>query len=355
MDILIILVIILFFLIMVMLYMFVKKFSEQNEIIFKEINKLKQQIKDDLPKYNNDLIKNQLEKTFNNNENNTYKKQDIQVNKNNIEDINNKDLNNNIINNQTIINDVDKDIKLNSEDINEYPNPQDLLSDNNNEIKNENKTPLEEIEQQYLNKIKNDCDKKHKEDEELEELHNEIEESINNMNNEEEIYDDIDIDVEENNNKFINDIISLHNIIENNISDIINQEYNNKEPGALAPAKSSLCEDEPGALAGGETSCLKGINSLEHIIEEVNDEEDIKNEDNKEKENEINNNDNNIIKENEEIKEENETLYNNEILDDLINGPYKYQELVKKCKEYNIIVAKMKKKEIIDLLQSLKK
>ena len=355
MDILIILVIILFFLIMVMLYMFVKKFSEQNEIIFKEINKLKQQIKDDLPKYNNDLIKNQLEKTFKYNENNTCKKQqDIQVNKNNIEDINNKELNNNIINNQTIINDVDKDIKLNSEDINEYPNPQDLLSDNNNEIKNENKIPLEEIEQQYLNKIKNDYDKKHKEDEELEELHNEIEESINNMNNEEEIDDDIDKDniIEENNNKFINDIISLQNIIESNISNVINQEYNNKEPGALAPAKSSLCEDEP----GGETSCLKGINSLEHIIEEVNDEEDIKNKDNKkEEENEINNNDNNIIKEIEEIKEENETLYNNEILDDLINGPYKYQELVKKCKEYNIIVAKMKKKEIIDLLQSLKK
>lgn len=337
MDILIILVIILFFLIMVMLYMFVKKFSEQNEIIFKEINKLKQQIKDDLPKYNNDLIKNQLEKTFKNNENNTCKKQqDIQVNKNNIEDLNNKDLNNNIINNQTIINDVDKDIKLNSEDINEYPNPQDLLSDNNNDIKNENKIPLEEIEQQYLNKIKNDCDKKHKEDEELEELHNEIEESINNMNNKEEIDDDID-EVEENNNKFINDIISLHNIIENNISDIINQELNNKE------------------------HIIKEVN--DEIENEINDNNDNKEENYEEKENKINNNnddnndDNNDNNDNniKDIKEINETLYNNEILDDLINGPYKYQELVKKCKEYNIIVAKMKKKEIIDLLQSLKK
>ena len=339
MDILIILVIILFLLILVMLYIFVKKFSEQNEIIFKEINKLKQNIKNELPKYNNDLIKNQLEKTFNNNDLNNkllinkvdkvnIKKDDIKDNKNQviINDI--KDFKN-IDNNK---NNNNKDIILQSENIDEYPNPQDLISDENNNKKEEeniiisndkendktinfnimnsssfdneenlkiedidktnelliNKS-LEEIEKHYLNKINNEYNKNYNENKEENNIFedSELNDTLDNIEAMKACNAHLDtLDTTEN-------IISLDKIIENNINNLLeedNEENNNKD------------------------------NNKE---ENNNKEEDIK--------------------------------YNNEILEDLITGPYKYQELIKKCKEYNINVSKMKKKDIIDLLKSLKK
>lgn len=67
----------------------------------------------------------------------------------------------------------------------------------------------------------------------------------------------------------------------------------------------------------------------------------------------------NIIKEslneNQEVKESNESIkpkIDPEVINDLLNGNYKYLQLVKKCKDLGIDVAKKKKEEIFKILKS---
>ena len=67
----------------------------------------------------------------------------------------------------------------------------------------------------------------------------------------------------------------------------------------------------------------------------------------------------NVIKEslnqNPEVKESNESIkpkIDPEVINDLLNGNYKYLQLVKKCKDLGIDVAKKKKEEIFKILKS---
>ena len=61
------------------------------------------------------------------------------------------------------------------------------------------------------------------------------------------------------------------------------------------------------------------------------------------------------LNENPEVKESNESIkpkIDPEVINDLLNGNYKYLQLVKKCKELGIDVAKKKKEEIFKILKS---
>ena len=100
-------------------------------------------------------------------------------------------------------------------------------------------------------------------------------------------------------------------------------------------------------------------------IQEVNNQNDnVKDEevkdnikdDNKETKDNISTNDS-ITKEplNQEVKESNESIkpkIDPEVINDLLNGNYKYLQLVKKCKDLGIDVAKKKKEEIFKILKS---
>ena len=58
---------------------------------------------------------------------------------------------------------------------------------------------------------------------------------------------------------------------------------------------------------------------------------------------------------NQEVKESNESIkpkIDPEVINDLLNGNYKYLQLVKKCKDLGIDVAKKKKEEIFKILKS---
>lgn len=96
-------------------------------------------------------------------------------------------------------------------------------------------------------------------------------------------------------------------------------------------------------------------------MQEVNNQNDIvKDEEVKDdiKENKDNISDS-VIKEslnqNQEVKESNESIkpkIDPEVINDLLNGNYKYLQLVKKCKDLGIDVAKKKKEEIFKILKS---
>lgn len=61
------------------------------------------------------------------------------------------------------------------------------------------------------------------------------------------------------------------------------------------------------------------------------------------------------LNENQEVKESNESIkpkIDPEVINDLLNGNYKYLQLVKKCKDLGIDVAKKKKEEIFKILKS---
>ena len=61
------------------------------------------------------------------------------------------------------------------------------------------------------------------------------------------------------------------------------------------------------------------------------------------------------LNQNQEVKESNESIkpkIDPEVINDLLNGNYKYLQLVKKCKDLGIDVAKKKKEEIFKILKS---
>lgn len=145
---------------------------------------------------------------------------------------------------------------------------------------------------------------------------------VEEVNDEESINDNKDDNKDDNKNEIINYEIN-ENIINDVLNDIKMQEVNNQNDNV---------KDE-----------------------EVKD--NIKDDIKETKDNIITND--NVIKEslnqNPEVKESNESIkpkIDPEAINDLLNGNYKYLQLVKKCKDLGIDVAKKKKEEIFKILKS---
>ena len=98
---------------------------------------------------------------------------------------------------------------------------------------------------------------------------------------------------------------------------------------------------------------MQEVNNQNDIVKDEEVKDDIK-----ETKDNISTNDN-VIKEslnqNQEVKESNESIKHKidpEAINDLLNGNYKYLQLVKKCKDLGIDVTKKKKEEIFKILKS---
>ena len=240
-----------------------------------------------------------------------------------IKESNNENISNNEVNKANEINNSDKQLPslIDSEDDLVIPK---IINPNSFEY-----PTLNELEQQVLNQITN-------------EINNGItiiNESlgipeINKHPRVEEVSDEepINDNKVDNKNEIFNYEIS-ENIINDVLNDIKMQEVNNQN---------------------------ENVKDEEVKDEEVKDEEvkdDIKDE-NKETKADISTNDN-VTKEpldqTPEIKESNESIkpkIDPEVINDLLNGNYKYLQLVKKCKELGIDVTKKKKEEIFKILKS---
>lgn len=235
-----------------------------------------------------------------------------------IKESNNENISNNEVNKANEINNSDKQLPslIDSEDDLVIPK---IINPNSFEY-----PTLNELEQQVLNQITN-------------EINNGItiiNESlgipeINKHPRVEEVSDEepINDNKVDNKNEIFNYEIS-ENIINDVLNDIKMQEVNNQN---------------------------ENVKDEEVKDEEVKD--DIKDE-NKETKDDISTNDN-VTKEpldqNPEIKESNESIkpkIDPEVINDLLNGNYKYLQLVKKCKELGIDVTKKKKEEIFKILKS---
>lgn len=102
---------------------------------------------------------------------------------------------------------------------------------------------------------------------------------------------------------------------------------------------------------------MQEVNNQNDNIKDGEVKDNIKDE-NKETKDDISTNDS-VTKEplnqNQEVKESNESIkpkIDPEVINDLLNGNYKYLQLVKKCKELGIDVTKKKKEEIFKILKS---
>lgn len=176
---------------------------------------------------------------------------------------------------------------------------------------------LNELEQQVLNQITNEINNGISiinESLGIPEInkHPRVEE----VNDEEPINDNKDNNKDDNKNEIINYEIN-ENIINDVLNDIKMQEVNNQNDNV----KDEEVKDD-----------------IKDDIKETKD---------------------NIIKEslneNQEVKESNESIkpkIDPEVINDLLNGNYKYLQLVKKCKDLGIDVAKKKKEEIFKILKS---
>lgn len=176
---------------------------------------------------------------------------------------------------------------------------------------------LNELEQQVLNQITNEINNGISiinESLGIPEInkHPRVEE----VNDEEPINDNKDNNKDDNKNEIINYEIN-ENIINDVLNDIKMQEVNNQ---------NDIVKDE----------------EVKDDIKETKD-----------------NISDNITKEslnqNQEVKESNESIkpkIDPEVINDLLNGNYKYLQLVKKCKDLGIDVAKKKKEEIFKILKS---
>lgn len=235
-----------------------------------------------------------------------------------IKESNNENISNNEVNKANEINNSDKQLPslIDSEDDLVIPK---IINPNSFEY-----PTLNELEQQVLNQITNEINNGItiiNESLGIPEInkHPRVEE----VSDEEPINDNKDV----NKNEIFNYEIS-ENIINDVLNDIKMQEVNNQNENV----KDGEVKDE-----------------------EVKD--DIKDE-NKETKDDISTNDN-VTKEpldqNPEVKESNESIkpkIDPEVINDLLNGNYKYLQLVKKCKELGIDVAKKKKEEIFKILKS---
>ena len=235
-----------------------------------------------------------------------------------IKESNNENISNNEVNKANEINNSDKPLPslIDSEDDLVIPK---IINPNSFEY-----PTLNELEQQVLNQITNEINNGItiiNESLGIPEInkHPRVEE----VSDEEPINDNKDV----NKNEIFNYEIS-ENIINDVLNDIKMQEVNNQNDN----------------IKDGEVK-----------DEEVKD--NIK-DDNKETKDDISTNDN-VTKEpldqNPEVKESNESIkpkIDPEVINDLLNGNYKYLQLGKKCKELGIDVAKKKKEEIFKILKS---
>ena len=250
----------------------------------------------------------------NNNSDQLNKPNDKLPNDQIIKESNNENISNNEVNKANEINNSDKQLPslIDSEDDLVIPK---IINPNSFEY-----PTLNELEQQVLNQITN-------------EINNGItiiNESlgipeINKHPRVEEVSDEEPI----NDNKVNKNEIFNYEISENIINDVLNdikmQEVNNQNDNV---------KDE-------------------EVKDDIKD--DIK-DDNKEIKDNISTNDS-VTKEplNQEVKESSESIkpkIDPEVINDLLNGNYKYLQLVKKCKELGIDVAKKKKEEIFKILKS---
>lgn len=193
-------------------------------------------------------------------------------------------------------------------------------------IKNSFEYPsLNDLEQQVLNQITN-------------EINNGISiindslgfDEIKKHPRVEEVSDEEPNDNKDNKNEIINYEIN-ENIINDVLNDIKNQEVNNQNDN-ISDIKDDIKES---------------------IKDNINyDIKDNINEDIKETNDNISTKDNMESLKDQEVKESNKPKIDPEVINDLLNGNYKYLQLVKKCKDLGIDVAKKKKDEIFKILKS---
>lgn len=228
-----------------------------------------------------------------------------------IKESNNENISNNEVNKANEINNLDKQLPslIDSEDDLVIPK---IINPNSFEY-----PTLNELEQQVLNQITN-------------EINNGItiiNESlgipeINKHPRVEEVSDEEPI----NDNKVNKNEIFNYEISENIINDVLNdikmQEVNNQNDNVKDEEVKDNIKDD---------------------IKETKD--NISTNDNVTKE---------PLNQNQEVKESNESKpkIDPEVINDLLNGNYKYLQLVKKCKELGIDVTKKKKEEIFKILKS---
>lgn len=255
--------------------------------------------------------------------------------------LNNQSLNDQLQDNQELNDKVNNDFignKANDQAINKVINESDKqlpsLIESEDDlvipevIKNSFEYPsLNDLEQQVLNQITN-------------EINNGISiineslgfDEIKKHPRVEEVSDEEPINKKDNNDENKNEIINYEineNIINDVLNDIKNQEINNQN--------DSVKED----LKDNVNNSIK--ETIKDDIKETNDN--------------ISTNDN-ITKESlkdPEVKISNESIkpkINPEVINDLLNGNYKYLQLVKKCKDLGIDVTKKKKDEIFKILKS---
>ena len=136
--------------------------------------------------------------------------------------------------------------------------------------------------------------------------------------NDEEPINDKDNNKDDNKNEIINYEIN-ENIINDVLNDIKMQEVNNQ---------NDIVKDEKEEVKDDIKETKDNIS--DNVIKES-------------------------LNENQEVKESNESIkpkIDPEAINDLLNGNYKYLQLVKKCKDLGIDVAKKKKEEIFKILKS---
>ena len=234
-----------------------------------------------------------------------------------IKESNNENISNNEVNKANEINNSDKQLPslIDAEDDLVIPK---IINPNSFEY-----PTLNELEQQVLNQITNEINNGItiiNESLGIPEInkHPRVEE----VSDEEPINDNKDV----NKNEIFNYEIS-ENIINDVLNDIKMQEVNNQNEN------------------------VKDEEVKDNIKDDIKD-------DIKETKDNISTNDS-VTKEpldqNQEVKESNESIkpkIDPEVINDLLNGNYKYLQLVKKCKDLGIDVAKKKKEEIFKILKS---
>ena len=293
--------------------------NEPKKDIIKPIDELiesneeiKQSLKPNYSKFINvPIIEHKEDNIINNSSDQLNKPIDKLPNDQMVKESNNENISNNEVNKANDeINNSDKQLPslIDSEDDLVIPK---IINPNSFEY-----PTLNELEQQVLNQITN-------------EINNGISiineslgiPEINKHPRVEEVNDEESINDKDNNKDDNKDEIINYEINENIINDVLNDIK------------------------------MQEVNNQNDIVKDEEVKDDIK-----ETKDNISTNDS-ITKEplNQEVKESNESIkpkIDPEVINDLLNGNYKYLQLVKKCKDLGIDVAKKKKEEIFKILKS---
>ena len=100
---------------------------------------------------------------------------------------------------------------------------------------------------------------------------------------------------------------------------------------------------------------MQEVNNQNDIVKDEEIKDNIKDDIKETKDNISDNVTKESLNQNQEVKESNESIkpkIDPEVINDLLNGNYKYLQLVKKCKDLGIDVTKKKKEEIFKILKS---